>query len=719
MKQFNKSKLCALVTTAAVFMSNTAVLPSINTFAADGDAKTATITLTDNWSRMLTFTDIPQAEEKTTTVTLGQDYTKTLTYTADDEYQQLWDETTESGNWDFNAENSRDAIITAIEADGITLPEEPSFVINNITATYSWTLTSANGESLTNATVSFGSYGDDIDINSEDNQKTLTETSGTETVKVSELVTTGGTIENFGGLYIHAGATGNTGDTFTFEVTSVVLDVTYLDGENGGYKGLYDETIQLSNWHFAAHSPNEDAGDRSADIVAALKAETGDETAHWAIQITDMTVNYSWELTTTRVSDNYNIDFNPNPMGMTPAGSETWFEAGIQNGNYTLLEAKSGTGSVKASDVMAKSGVTVEDIHCMDINGGMWTDNPADTLTIKVTGITLNVTYTIEKPPVEAYVSYSDVQDAEYLSITCDVSTQAECGHENHIADDGTDYWAGQTYCPWPEVSMNKVDADGNWSDAYYNQWSTNNNVTTPSDDGGSINFMFPMSDIITALGTLSSGEQYVISGNSVNTIKYEFLAAKPDMILGTGSYEGGTIEEAMEFDPETNSEVATGIPNITPSFAIAEYENAVSFNGYDAIKIDYTAKSPEACYGVLVVLHGWEDNSTGWMEKFYAIEENGSIVIDLSSMQDKVFHNIYVGPVAPANSKIGDTFTPGFAVTSAKMVTSYDGSFTNEIAKPVPDEPTTEPETPTTSYTVKTTPTENGTVSVDKAAAA
>ncbi|MBP1549377.1 MAG: hypothetical protein J6A05_05175, partial [Oscillospiraceae bacterium] len=158
MKQFNKSKFCALVTTAAVFMSNTAVLPSINAFAADGDAKTATITLTDNWSKTLTYEDIPQAEEKTTTVTLNlnPNWSGSIDFTGVDTENGERRYFAEGENYNFDFGESYDDIVAAIEANGIDLPEYPVFWLNDITISYNWKFTPADGTTTTDVMINSG-----------------------------------------------------------------------------------------------------------------------------------------------------------------------------------------------------------------------------------------------------------------------------------------------------------------------------------------------------------------------------------------------------------------------------------------------------------------------------------------------------------------------------------------------------------------------------------
>lgn len=97
--------------------------------------------------------------------------------------------------------------------------------------------------------------------------------------------------------------------------------------------------------------------------------------------------------------------------------------------------------------------------------------------------------------------------------------------------------------------------------------------------------------------------------------------------------------------------------------------------------------KAPKNTAGVAVVLHGWASDGVGWEEKYYASEKKGTIIIDLSNYQDKSINNIYVGPVAKSFVKIGDTFSPGFEITSAELLNSNKKKASVEIEGIKPDE--------------------------------
>ncbi len=676
-------RIVSFITAVSMTLTSTVMLIPVS--AEDSGVKTATITLTDDYSKTLSFSDIPQAEEKQTTVTFAQDWSKSIDFTDVDtesgEYRYFSGEGYTFNSWDVD-------IASAIEANGIDLPENPTITIDDITVSYNWEFVPADEETITNGEFCFGASGDNTSgewTDGEDNEISFNQNSGTGTISYSELTGTTNIVQPramwLGGTSVFSK---NAGDSFVVNVTSVKLDVTYLDGESGGYKGLHDETTDSGQWKFNAHDPEggESSGDRSADIVAAIKALNGDETIHSAVKVKDMTINYSWDLVTDRVSDNYNIAFNPCPAGFNweVSGGE-WLNAGIENGDYATFAEKSGSGSVKASDVMAASGVTLDDIYCVDIHSGIWTDNPADTYTFKVTSVNLDIEYTIEKPPVEAYISYEEVQGAQYIEVTADVSLLEDCNHDSHIGDDGVDSSIGATYCPWPGITLNKIYADDNWSDAYYDQWDANNTVSF-SDDKDVITVLIPISSVENALGALSIGEQYVITSSGISEINYEILNSKPDMVLKTGSYLSGTIEYAYLWDEDAQAPVQQDYPELFPRFVISENPNAVDFEGYAALKIDYTATNPTAARGIGILFEGWEGNGIGWVEKDFAMEESGTIAIDLTSdvFEGKSFNNIHIGPLAPDGAQVGDTLAPGFAVTSASIVTSYDGEFSEEL---------------------------------------
>ncbi len=699
MKHFNKSKLCALVTSAAIFTSNIGGFYTVNVFAEDGDntVKTAQIELTDSYSKTLTYEDIPQPEARTTSVSLSQDWSGNVDFTDVDTENGETRFFSEGVGFNFNSWEYEEAILSAIETkDSVELPEGSQYKINDITVTYDWEFTPADETTVTTAEIQLGVGGNDASgewIDSEKKVSTFDSNEGDETVSFSEL--TG--IENFTeprSLWINAGAfSKNANDTFTLNVTDITLDLTYYVGENGGYKSLYNEETDSGQWVFNAHNPDggERAGDRSADIVAAIKAATGDETAHNAVRITDMEVFYSWNLETTRVLDNYGIDINPCPAGQTPTDDDpyNWVNAGMTDGVYAVLAEKTGTGSVKASDVMNKTGLTVENIHCMDIHGGMHSDNPADKLTFAVTKVVLDVEYTIQVPTIEKYITKADfdnVPGAQYIRFTTVTREIGECEHESHVGDDGIDNAEGMTYCPWADVCINKVNANCERNGEYGN-WTTvedvNHNIGAQTADKSFCTYIFPVSAIESVLGGLEEGERYVVMFNGSSSADWELLTEKPDIALWTGSYESGNVEEATEWNEETQTNVGLGHPNHHPTFSIAEFPDGIVLDGYNTLKFDYTLASPDACSCIGVIVFGWAENGIGWESRYYTAENSGTIAIDLSNFEGKSVNSIYVGPMAPMDASIGDTFAPGFAVTGANLLTSYDGEYDVPIDDP------------------------------------
>ena len=681
-------RIVSFITAVGLTLTSTVML--IPASAEDSGVKTATITLTDNWSRTLDYSEIPQGVEKTATATLASDWSGSIDFTGvaeDNDTLNYITEPYEFQSWDDESTPTAE-IIAAIEtAAGVDLPEYPTIYINDITVSYNWNFTPADGESVTNVEVTINPSGDDESgkyVGDYSNTYTFESNKGSETISFSQL-TNKGAIVNPRFLWINVGALGkNPNDTFEFNVTEIKLDVTYLEGEHGAYIGLYDDEAQSGHWHFTAHSPDEDDGDRSADIVAAIKEETGDDTQHWAVKITGMSVDYSWNLTTDRTD--FMIDINPVMMGNTPAGTDTWVtcDYGVVHGKSykEITTEKTGTGTFTSTDLFNATNITVEDIHCVDLNGGMYSDDPDDELTVSVTSITLDVEYTIEKPPVEEYISYEEMQGAQYIEVAANVRLLEDCEHDSHINEDsGNDDAEGKTYCPWSGFSINKVDVNDSWSENNYDMWAEDNSISF-AEDGSSFTVLVPVSSVVDALGALSSGEQYVISTGGVSDVSYEIYTSKPDMVLRTGSYLSGTIEYAYLWDDEAQGPVQQDYPELFPRFVISENPNAVDFEGYAALKIDYTATNPTAARGIGILFEGWDENGIGWVEKDFAMEENGTIAIDLTSdmFEGKSFNNIHIGPLAPDGAQVGDTLAPGFAVTSASIVTSYDGEFSEEL---------------------------------------
>lgn len=57
-------------------------------------------------------------------------------------------------------------------------------------------------------------------------------------------------------------------------------------------------------------------------------------------------------------------------------------------------------------------------------------------------------------------------------------------------------------------------------------------------------------------------------------------------------------------------------------------------------------------------------------------------IIVDLSPYHNYKTSTVMIYPVALPTAKIGDTYDPGFTVTSAKLIANYSGTTSKEIAK-------------------------------------
>ncbi len=118
------------------------------------------------------------------------------------------------------------------------------------------------------------------------------------------------------------------------------------------------------------------------------------------------------------------------------------------------------------------------------------------------------------------------------------------------------------------------------------------------------------------------------------------------------------------------------------------KWGNAFAVEGYSHAEITYTCENPSEIKNIyLVAQSGTMPNS--WYQAVAAPAESGTITLDFSNLQDKTYECLLV-QVQPADTyAIGDTFDPGFTVTSAKLYkipteddSAYAGSTSVEIAE-------------------------------------
>lgn len=449
------------------------------------------------------------------------------------------------------------------------------------------------------------------------------------------------------------------------------IDFSDVDTENGAYRTLYSDVTESGNYEF-------NLDDNESKILSALKAQTGDsiDSLYYAT-VNDITVNYSWTYASDNAEKDVSIDFAGSVGGMD--SSDEW-QYGQQDfgksEQYGMnVTERSGNASIKCSDVAKSINISISYYKTIALNMALWSNDTSDKVTLKVSSVSLDISYKYENIPSVEF-TYDQLKDAKYLEIIYGVPKKTECGHDaSHIGDDGVSYYDSYTYCPWARINFRRFDSNG--VDYAPDNWYS---VGTGADSS-EITFVVDMADIVSNVGALTSGDVLrFISDQSATVKNVTVFDSKPDIQLGKGKIDSMKLEESYDWDAELGS-VPSGKPDILPSIQIANNANEVSFKDFSAIKIDYTLGDPDAVSGIVVTLHGWEENSVGWLPKYYAADgKSGSVIIDLSQYQDKTYHNIYVGPAAPTTAKIGDDFSPYFEITDAKILSSYSGSFTKEI---------------------------------------
>lgn len=448
---------------------------------------------------------------------------------------------------------------------------------------------------------------------------------------------------------------------------SNTIDFSGVDTENGDYKTLYDDATDSGNWVF-------DTEKESSRIISAIKAQTGDIVSFEDVSINDVTVNYSWTYASDNAEKDVSIDFAGSVGGMDSSDEWQYGQQDLgKSGQYGMnVTERSGNASIKCSDVAKSINISISNYKTIALNMALWSNDTSDKVTLKVSSVSLDISYKYENIPSVEF-TYEQLKNAKYLEITYGVPKKTECDHDAaHIGDDGQSYFDSYTYCPWAGVNVRRFNSNG--VDYAPDDWQ----AVSTGEDKAEITTIVKISDITAMVGNLQSGDSLRFKDEYLKSVK--LIDSKPDIQLGKGKIDSMKLEESYDWDAELGS-VPSGKPDILPSIQIANNANEVSFKDFSAIKIDYTLGDPDAVSGIVVTLHGWEENSVGWLPKYYAADgKSGSVIIDLSQYQDKTYHNIYVGPAAPTTAKIGDDFSPYFEITDAKILSSYSGSFTKEI---------------------------------------
>ncbi|MDE7288146.1 MAG: hypothetical protein K2N71_01410, partial [Oscillospiraceae bacterium] len=421
------------------------------------------------------------------------------------------------------------------------------------------------------------------------------------------------------------------------------------------------------------------------------------------VAIEDITVTYDYAFTT-EDSDlaagdaGIGLDFYGTCMN-TDYGS-----VDLSTNSVPHSDALAGTDKTVTFSAMCPAGTNINRIWYFDLeihgNG-----KQGESLTLTVKKIEASVRY--EKSYNEINISYSELQGKDAIKLTYNAGKASECGHpaEEHGAG-----FSG-TYCPYAGVPVYCVSYDGSHGSDGSDGGENVEYWFCAGEDKPVITAVVLLKEIYSKTGTPKAGETLTFYGGIMGEpVSYELIAnyVPDDIVFNTGSVTSGTIQEGSDWDSTTNSAVSNGKPDLNiGEISLCEGSGRKSFDGYKALQIDYTAADTSQLSGISVVLQGWEADGVGWVQPYYAASDSGTIMIDLTPYQSSSYNNIYVHAVAPATAKIGDSFTPGFTVTSAKLITAYDGSFSSTIPeiKPVEEQPSN-PSSPSTPSTPSTPPT-------------
>lgn len=330
-------------------------------------------------------------------------------------------------------------ISKAIKAKTNETPRDWTIKVNNISADYNWVFkTELENPEVSMYTMVNGDTGTDW-AESESIEQKFTGTEGSGTISAAGFTKEAGlSIADYQGLFIDMGTwTDNPADTLTLTLSNITFDVTYQTSGYEAPEGVVTVTVPdmtevidysdipqaeyqtteitlTPNWNgsvsFAGVDPegepelrqmyNEatDSGNYSfdcwnnrAEIVSAIEANEGVTlTDDSPIEMTAVSMTYSWKYTTTDVREEYSIGAWPNVWGYDANGN------GVKIGDtYTGYTSKEGSGVFNTATSTISGVQDLDNIQGFGLDMGAWTNNPEDTLDVTVESITLTVRYSV------------------------------------------------------------------------------------------------------------------------------------------------------------------------------------------------------------------------------------------------------------------------------------------------------------------------------------
>lgn len=423
-------------------------------------------------------------------------------------------------------------------------------------------------------------------------------------------------------------------------------------------------------------------------INAAVAAQVGFPTDEVEVEVNDITVtyDYAFEAAEGDYVESGDIDLNHNfyAGGGDSDYNYVTLNSGSEEGIKIPLSDLAGTDKTITFSQLGGNASSFERLWFFGM--GVYSKGKiGESLSITINKVEATTTW---KRHVRKTVDYSDLINAEAVRLTYKVNKMGECGHDNHIGGDGADYSNPYSeYCPWARIGVFRIDTMGGWSEAIYNAGEFNPTSST-------MTAVIKLSDIYAVLGTPTAGEKLLFNGDeNAEPISVELMAEYKldDIVLGGGSFLSGTIREATDWTE--NGEIPTGEPELEIGGIEFGRGNEVSFEGYKALKFDYTVADTSQMAAVRVMFIGWNDaNGVGLKLFYYPVSSSGTVAVDLSDYQDKTYNRVHIDIIANSKAKIGDSFAPGFAVSNAAILTEYSGSFNTTIP---PIEPEKEQQTP------------------------
>ncbi len=196
-------------------------------------------------------------------------------------------------------------------------------------------------------------------------------------------------------------------------------------------------------------------------------------------------------------------------------------------------------------------------------------------------------------------------------------------------------------------VEVTGTNADG--SDSYWKQGNAN------TDDVEVL-----VSDIDLVGYYLQIG---VSTANASATVSWTVYSEPEDLPHHELALEEDSIgETTLTADDDGN----VSKPTITLE-SWWDFELGYSFENMSSLEMEYTCDNPDSIENIYLVAMG-NDGTVGWYQTAAKAKSSGKLTLDLSQCENYYAHAFIVMIEPKSTYEVGDTFNPGFTVTSAKL---------------------------------------------------